>query len=361
MKRKRTSGRGRGRGEGAHNTTTQKKQYGAAQSIELEGGVATRTRRQTQIQASSLMGTLLCPLLVDCLNYLDEESIRRVCLVCKRYHALIHNHPQLKQKFIGVIEIRAVPKGCVGKRPTPMFVPNLLDRHRDTLQQYHKIQILGRIPDELLGRAFDNGMIALQNKLPGVVALDMSLPIGSSRPYKYDLICSGFSSMLPNLRELDLSNTRHRDDGFGPLRIFFRDCSCLEKLTYNHIDLLTAVTISGYRWMDCASKLKELYMDDSVFYDQRLIDRMSDLENEEHASTFLFNECTSKVLERVSIKNAKYGRDPEQQVDLPAIPQTALIKYVRNAPISLRWFCSDLSDKNITMLQHERPDIEFTN
>ena len=147
---------------------------------------------------------------------------------------------------------------------------------------------------------------------------------------------------------------------FPALLLFF--------LFADNIDFSSVVTISGYRWMEYASKLKELYMDDSVFYDQgqspstpNLIEKMSDLENEEHAGIFLFNECTSKVLERVSIKNAKYGRDPEQQVDLPAIPQTALIKYVRNAPISLRWFCSDLSDKNITMLQHERPDIEFTN
>ena len=89
--------------------------------------------------------------------------------------------------------------------------------------------------------------------------------------------------------------------------------------------------------------------------------KMSDLENEEHAGIFLFYECTSKVLERVSIKNAKYGGHHTEQEDVFPIPQTALIKYVRNAPISLRWFCSDLSDKNITMLQHERPDIEFTN
>ena len=351
MKRKRTRGRGReegdtgGGGGKTNTTTTQKKRRCAA--------------------ASSLMGTLLCPLLVDCLSYLDEESIRRACLVCKRYHALIHNHPNLKPKFIAVIEIRAVPKGGGGKRPTPMFVP-YLDRHRGKLQQYHKIQILGRIPDDLLGRPFDNGIIALRNMLPGVVALDMSLPVGSSRPYKYGLI-DRFSAMLPNLREVDLSNTRHRDDGSGPLRIFFRDCSCLEKLTWDNINFSSVVTISGYRWMDYASKLKELYMDDSVFYDQgqspstpNLIEKMSDLENEEHAGIFLFNECTSKVLERVSIKNAKYGSDHEQE-DFPAIPQTALIKYVRKAPISLRWFRSDLSDENITMLQHERPDIEFTN
>ena len=105
-------------------------------------------------------------------------------------------------------------------------------------------------------------------------------------------------------------------------------------------------------------------MDDSTFFDlgHELEDgRMSDLENEEHVGIFLFYECTSKVLERVSIKNAKYGGHYTEQEDVFPIPQTALIKYIRNAPTSLRWFRSDLSDENITMLQSERPAIEFTN
>ena len=109
-------------------------------------------------------------------------------------------------------------------------------------------------------------------------------------------------------------------------------------------------------------------MDDSTFLDigRDLIDggRMSDLDHKAHAGIFLFYKCTknSKLLRRVSIKNAKYiGSRSEEKNDLHAIPQTALIKYVRNAPPSLRWFRSDLSDANIRMLQHERPDIEFTN
>ena len=107
-------------------------------------------------------------------------------------------------------------------------------------------------------------------------------------------------------------------------------------------------------------------MDDSAFIDngRELEDgRMSDLEDEEHAGIFLFYECTSKVLERISMKNAKYRchRNAHSPEDLFTIPQTVLIKYIRNAPTSLRWFRSDLSDENITMLQNERLGIEFTN
>ena len=39
--------------------------------------------------------------------------------------------------------------------------------------------------------------------------------------------------------------------------------------------------------------------------------------------------------------------------------QNMLIKFVRNAPPSLKWFRSDLTQGNIDMLQSERPGIEL--
>ena len=94
MKRRSTNRQGRGEGDkgggNTNNNTTQKKQRSSARLIGFEGGVATRTRRQTKIQALPLMGALLCLILVECLSYLDEESIRRVCLASKHYHDLIH-------------------------------------------------------------------------------------------------------------------------------------------------------------------------------------------------------------------------------------------------------------------------------
>ena len=276
---------------------------------------------------------------------------------------MIHKHPNLKHKFIAIIEIRAVYNGD-SEGPPPNLMHNLY-HHRDKLQHYHKIKIVGQIHgDDMLSHvtSYDIELIAKKFKLQGVVALDMSLPVGSSRPYN-SVLTYRFSSILPNLRELDLSNTRH-GNGWGRLCNFFKNCPCLEKLTWNNIDLLSWVNINGAAWMKYASNLKELYMDDSAFIDngRELEDgRTSDLENEEHAGIFLFYECTSKVLERVSIKNAKYGGHHTEQEDVLPIPQPALIKYIRNAPTSLRWFRSDLSDANIRMLQHERPDIEFTN
>lgn len=74
---------------------------------ETGGGGSTRNTTQKkrrssapQVLASPLTGILLRPLLVECLSYLYEESIRRVCFVSKHYHALIHTYPKLKDKYL---------------------------------------------------------------------------------------------------------------------------------------------------------------------------------------------------------------------------------------------------------------------
>ena len=108
-----------------------------------------------------------------------------------------------------------------------------------------------------------------------------------------------------------------------------------------------------------ATNLREIYMDESTFWQRYSSDQdLSDLVN--RSDTFLFHKCGSKVLERVSIRNAKwYGFDNDE--DPIIIPQNALIKFVRKAPKSLRWFRSNLTLENMTMLRSERPEIELVN
>ena len=354
-----------GEGGSTHNTTKKKRRSSAPPLICLECGDATRTRHHTQIEVSTLTGTLLRPVLVECLSYLDEESIRRVCCVSKHYHALIHKHPKLKDKYISILEIRAVYKNDC-RRPIPNLVRSLY-RHRNKLQHYQKINIIGKIHCDVLSPYKINKFVR-QFSLRGVVALDISVPVGSSCSY-YECYTLSYAlaSMLPNLQELDLSNPRF-PPGWACLNNFLSCCKRLKRITWNNINPSSHVFLTGPYLGNYASRLQELYMDDSTFLDigRDLIDggRMSDLDHKAHAGIFLFYKCTknSKLLRRVSIKNAKYiGSRSEEKNDLHAIPQTALIKYVRNAPPSLRWFRSDLSDANIRMLQHERPDIEFTN
>ena len=101
-----------------------------------------------------------------------------------------------------------------------------------------------------------------------------------------------------------------------------------------------------------ATNLREIMMDGAVFTGIIL-----DLEN--HPSIYLFCRWKSQVVERISIRHAKYtfGLRTIHRI----FPQHALIEYIRNAPPSLRWFRSDLSNDNIEMLRLERPGIEFLN
>ena len=84
------------------------------------------------------------------------------------------------------------------------------------------------------------------------------------------------------------------------------------------------------------------------------MEELSDLEG--HDEVFLFRFC--KSIERLSIRNATYYSGSKRTRN---IPQNALIKFVRKAPASLRWFRSDLTEENIVMLQKERPEIELLN
>ena len=99
-------------------------------------------------------------------------------------------------------------------------------------------------------------------------------------------------------------------------------------------------------------------MDDSEFDD---LNRLSDLENNKYAGIFLFHKCSSNKLERVSIRNAKVNLNGFPTMQAVPVPQNALIKFIRNAPSTLKSFRSDLSPENMTMLRSERPEIELLN
>ena len=104
-------------------------------------------------------------------------------------------------------------------------------------------------------------------------------------------------------------------------------------------------------------------MDDSVFFvfaedDAVLSETAEDAEDDAVAlPMWLLQRCSSTVLERVSLRNAKLvvlGRPGHHDM-----PQTALLNFIRNAPTTLRWFRSNLPQDNIAIVQQERPAIEF--
>jgi hypothetical protein len=156
------------------------------------------------------------------------------------------------------------------------------------------------------------------------------------------------------VQEINLSNIifpPHATDG-----ILLYLCSLsIKKITWNHSK--DNVHLAGFQLHAAKCSLKEIIMDDTDFlvrncYQFNLI---SDLIG--HTKDYIFHDCIS--LERLSINNAKCSSvhpSLSQRVD---VPQNALIKFVRNAPTTLNWFRSDLTQENINMLKKERPDIEF--
>jgi len=176
----------------------------------------------------------------------------------------------------------------------------------------------------------------------GIRSLEISQP--SRATFVYSLSFA-LSHMVPNLREIQLSNRDVRRDA---LRSFCKTCPRLEKVTSSDS---FDVYMDG-RNMEFVTALKEIVMDCNYFDPGIEREQMSDLN--EHPNIFMFHKC-SKALERISVRNAKWVRDGTR------IPQNSLIKLVRNAPPTMKWFRSDLSEENIHMLRSERPEIELLN
>jgi len=143
-------------------------------------------------------------------------------------------------------------------------------------------------------------------------------------------------------------------------------------------------------YIEAASNLKELDIDGSIFTGPpntqngifTLLDPNIPIEipdDKQYDADFYMLYSCGNSLERLSMKGVRYltvhdlfPRDimldrpdyfatEEYNHDEGDIPQSALIKFIRNAPPSLCWFRSDLSNDNMDMLRLERPGIEFVN
>jgi hypothetical protein len=139
---------------------------------------------------------------------------------------------------------------------------------------------------------------------------------------------------LPNVVEVDFSHSRTA----CILTLHDLRSDRLEKVTWHGHSC--RLPLPGDYLINCP-KLRELYMDGACFDAKR--------------GDLLLVSLQDR-LARVSIMDAHYyaefRRDPKP------IPQSMLIRFVRNAP-NLRWFRSDLTSENVAMLQRERPDVVF--
>ena len=201
-------------------------------------------------------------------------------------------------------------------------------------------------------------------RMEGIRSLNMSLPPSTkfttrganniSMTLPRALFC-----ILPNIRVLDLSNWVVGYHSGKFIEDFSTNWPYLEKITWNNIPRWTEIYLDGID-MRPWKNLNEIIMDNCTFYcAYGMLNWMSDLTTNQISSRpkyFLFHRCR-KGLERVSIQNATCYDTRGCNI---IIPQSALIKFVRNTP-TLKWFRSDLTQKNINMLQKERPLIELLN
>jgi len=376
MKRRRSSqeggGNGKGKGnEGGNNSINNKKGTKKKKKKNplllhpqppVLGTVATRTRRQEKEIATKWNQPI--PILIHIMSYADPETIRTLCCVSKQCYDLIYNDPGMKNnRAVPLLVIRPSldhddDKGRIGR------LLRFLWQHRDKLQRVRELKI---IHAHKFGFHSTDEIERIEEKLRlyGVVSLDMSLPVSVTTHGSADekALSIALASVLPNLQDIDLSGTKQYH--CGDLQTFIDQCPHLDKITKNNIGRSEkrVVWIGGESmWSAENENLKEIYLDNTTFHDGGDWWRAhaSDLEDDRYVPIFLFYECSSK-LERISIRNAAWSNAFNPCDKTVVVPQNALIKFIRYAPSSLKWFRSNLSHENMDMLRSERPGIEFLN
>ena len=269
--------------------------------------------------------------------------------VSKLWQRIIDSNPGMAQhRIIPVLKISASKNESDKGRTLRLMKCLVANLHK--LQRYRVLRLLdvNKFDDADMDERFQ------WFQLDGIVSFDLSSP--SQVSSVNSCVLHQLYSMLPNLREINLSNIGSA--GFDyVLSSFSTYCLRLERITWNNIDSPSNIYLDGCDMKE-ATNLREIIMDGSFFTCDEGIDEISDLKN--HPRSFLFCQLESQVLERISIRRAKFHNYDQQQV-YKKFPQNALIKFIRNAPPSLRWFRSDLSQKNIDMLRLEQPGIEFLN
>ncbi|OEU14193.1 hypothetical protein FRACYDRAFT_240726 [Fragilariopsis cylindrus CCMP1102] len=297
---------------------------------------------------------------VNILNYLGEtnDELITLTLISKQVYEDCQQ-PGIEWKIIPTIEIK--PRQQAGS--TLALLPQLCNYlntrlyltsythmkqlcNRHNIRRYHCTHM----------RVYDVHILEEDQAfadIPKSIAFDsiLSLDISLSKPVVVPkLLPNTLANILPNLREINLSNLCTNSVGIGIYSVghVLNNIPHLEKLTWNNfIDYYddASARLSGWDMRE-AKNLKEIIMDNfnSEF-------RMPIWIIDNTRNTCLFFYC-SQALERVSIRNLIWGS--------MYCRQKILIKFVRNVP-TLRWFRSDLSEENMIMLRLERPDIEFLN
>lgn len=313
--------------------------------------------------------------LVKSLNYLENDDMLNATLVCKRLRDGCRQ-PGIENEISPVIEI----KRAVKQDPTTIGLLEKLQRRQSEMgeeyvRRYRHMRI--READRFYDVDQWNSNIGPPPRFDRILSLELcpsTLYRSGEAPAPSQLLIS-MADVLPNLREIDISNFNflHRPGAFNYMSYITRKCPLLEKVTCNHspglnmtglefrgatnlreIHMVTGLEFRG------ANNLREIHMDDHTFCVPHHF-RRDQADDDDDDNATIFGSCI-QTLERVSIRNSKvslvfgdFGLGSGK-----SLSQSSLVKFVRNCP-NLRWFRSDLSKENIDLLRSERPGIEFLN
>jgi hypothetical protein len=321
-------------------------------SIVGDDSIAGRTRRQKRAIASKW--DIQTPIIIEIINWLDQESLMNLSLVSRQLHNIIANEPGNRNRIIPVFEV----SGSSTRRLFQILRDNFFNKGIKNKLQYYPRMKFNNIHE--FDRFFDDEWDKMQKdvRMDWITSLDISSS-SSPSPKEITLLPPSLSKILPKVRELDFSRSH-----VILLRQISWNCPLLEKITAdNLVDM--SFTLDGHDMGFC-NNLKEIYMDHSSFcYVRSSRENVEQWDFFNKHEIFMFHYCC-KALERVSVRNMKFkdlSSDDEDDDGDPGedFTQNSLIKFVRNAPPSLHWFRSDLTPDNITMLRMERPGIEFLN
>jgi hypothetical protein len=153
-----------------------------------------------------------------------------------------------------------------------------------------------------------------------------------------------------SLYEIDLS---HSCIPAAALTHIINDCIGLEKLVWEGSPC--SFEDPEYFTKECR-KLKEVYIDGSILYCH--VAGMPSL--------LVAGVVGERNIERLSIKNCRASRGNFERLSIMdcrasrgfELSQDAIIQFVRETP-SLKWLRSDLTPKNVAMMEAERPDVTF--
>ena len=319
----------------------------------------------TTTTTSALLIALPKTVRIFILSFLGEtqEELRELPLVSKQFYKDC-KEPGIEWKLIPLFVLRPkINNEDEGRTMNFVHTMNQYQQDENTnrkLQRYNICKVenmekFDQMPEHELFYSTKNLAILRQMEWKGIRSLDMSSLQSTTMVPMNTFLPRALARIMPNLHELNLSHTNF-NKGSVPID-FSICCDQLEKIVWTNIHIDVDFYLDGTH-IKYAANLKEINMDDSNF---KIVlgqeeEAMSDLNN--HRTIYIFSECKSQVLERVSIRNAKYHKNDHTS---GIISQKMLIKFIRNAPATLKWFRSDLTQVNIEMLTKERPGIQYLN